>query len=50
MNKKRSVYLLAMIILLIVAVTGWFTTDYLGNIARQGIIEEGRASVLNLSV
>ena len=39
-----------MVILLIVAVTGWFTTDYLGNIARQGIIEEGRASVLTLSV
>ena len=39
-----------MILLLIVAVAGWFATDYLGNKARQEIIGESRASVLTLSI
>jgi len=37
---KRLFYLLPIILLLIIAVTGWFATDYLGNIARQEIISE----------
>ena len=39
-----------MILLLIVAVAGWFATDYLGNKARQEIIGESRASALTLSI
>jgi len=39
-----------MILLLIVAVAGWFATDYLGNKARQEIIGESRTSVLTLSI
>ncbi len=35
---------------MIVAATGWFATDYLGNNARQEIIGENRASALTLSV
>lgn len=38
-----------MIFLLIVAVAGWYATDYLGNQARQEIISENQASVLTLS-
>jgi PAS domain S-box-containing protein len=38
-----------MILLLIVAVAGWFATDYLGNKAWQEIIKENHASVLTLS-
>jgi diguanylate cyclase (GGDEF)-like protein/PAS domain S-box-containing protein len=38
-----------MILLLIIAVAGWFATDYLGNEARQEIISESQASVLTLS-
>jgi diguanylate cyclase (GGDEF)-like protein/PAS domain S-box-containing protein len=43
-------YTLALILLLIVAVAGWFATDYLGNDARHNIIRESQASVLTLSV
>jgi diguanylate cyclase (GGDEF)-like protein/PAS domain S-box-containing protein len=39
-----------MILLLIVAVTGWFATDYLGRKARQEIIGESRTSLLTVSV
>ncbi len=39
-----------MILLLIVAVAGWFATDYLGNKARQEIIGENQASILTLSI
>ena len=39
-----------MILLLIVVVTGWFATVYLGNKARQEIIGESQASVLTLSI
>lgn len=39
-----------MILLLIVAIAGWFATDYLGNKARQEIIGESQASVLTLSI
>jgi diguanylate cyclase (GGDEF)-like protein/PAS domain S-box-containing protein len=49
MNKRRFFYSLPMLLLLIVAVAGWFATDYLGNKARQEIIGESRASVLTLS-
>jgi diguanylate cyclase (GGDEF)-like protein/PAS domain S-box-containing protein len=49
MNKKRFFYSLPFILLLIVAVVGWFTTDYLGNQAQQEIIGESQASVLTLS-
>jgi diguanylate cyclase (GGDEF)-like protein/PAS domain S-box-containing protein len=49
MNKRHLIYSLPVILLLIIAVTGWFATDYLGNQARQEIISEGRASVLTLS-
>jgi len=49
MNKRRFFYLLPIILLLIVAVAGWFATDYLGNKARQEIIGESQAAVLALS-
>src|SRR5271169_4263302 len=48
MNKRHFIYSLP-VILLIIAVTGWFATDYLGNQARKEIISEGHASVLTLS-
>ncbi len=51
MNKRHSIiYFLSMIFLLIVAVAGWFGTDYLGKKARQEIIKESQASLLSLSV
>ena len=49
MNKKRYLYSLPVILLLIIAVAGWFAMDYLGNQARKEIISEGHASVLTLS-
>jgi two-component system C4-dicarboxylate transport sensor histidine kinase DctB len=49
MNKRRFFYSLPVILLLIVAVAGWFATDYLGNKARQAIISESQAAVLALS-
>jgi diguanylate cyclase (GGDEF)-like protein/PAS domain S-box-containing protein len=50
MNKRHFFYLLPMILLLIVAVAGWFVTDYISNDIRQEIIGESQASVLTLSV
>ena len=50
MNKRHFIYSLPMILLLIVAVAGWFATDYLGNKARQEIIAESQASALTLSI
>ena len=50
MSKRRFLYSLLIILLLIVAVAGWFATDYLGNKARQEIIGESQASALTLSV
>jgi len=50
MKKRLFLYLLPLILLLIVAVAGWFATDYLGNKARQEIIGESRASALTLSI
>ncbi|MEI7638923.1 MAG: diguanylate cyclase [Syntrophus sp. (in: bacteria)] len=50
MNKRLFIYSLLVILLMIVAATGWFATDYLGNNARQEIIGENRASALTLSV
>ncbi len=50
MNKRHYFYSLLIILLLIVAVIGWFATDYLGNQARQEIISEGRASALTISI
>jgi diguanylate cyclase (GGDEF)-like protein/PAS domain S-box-containing protein len=49
MNKRHFFYSLPMIFLLIVAIAGWFATDYLGNKARQEIISESQATVLALS-
>ncbi len=49
MNKKRLIYSLPIIILLIVVIAGWFATDYLGNKARQEIVSESQASILTLS-
>ena len=49
MNKRHYFYSLLMILLLIVAVAGWFATDYLGNKARHEIISESQASELTLS-
>ena len=50
MNRRHLFYSLPMILLLIVVVAGWFATDYLGNKARQEIIEESRSSVSILSI
>ena len=50
MSKRRLFYSLVIILLLVVAVAGWFATDYLGNKARQEIIGENRALVLTLSI
>ena len=50
MNKRHLLYSILMILLLIVAVAGWFATDYLGNKARQNIIGENRASALTISI
>jgi PAS domain S-box-containing protein len=50
MNRRRFLYSLPVILLLIVVVAGWFTTDNLGNKARQEIIGESHASVLTLSI
>ena len=49
MNKRLLFYSLPVILLLIVAVAGWFATDYLGNQARQEIIGESQSSTLTLS-
>jgi len=49
LNKKRFLYSLPVIILLMVVIAGWFATDYLGNQARQEIISESQASMLTLS-
>ena len=50
LSNKRLFYSLLIILLLSVAVAGWFTTDYLGNKAQQEIIGESEASALTLSV
>jgi len=50
MNKRRIFYLLPMILLLIVAIAGWFATDYLGNQARQEVTRNSEASSLTLWV
>jgi len=50
MNKRHLFYSLPVILLLIVAVVGWFVTDYLGNQARQEIIEDSRSDASTLSI
>ncbi len=50
MNKRYFIFSFLAILLLIVAVAGWFAKDYLGNKAREEIIGESRASVLTLSI
>ena len=50
MNKRRFLYSVPIILLLIVVAAGWFATDYLGNQARQEIIKESRASALTLHI
>jgi PAS domain S-box-containing protein len=49
LSKRRFFYSLLIILLLIVAIAGGFATYYLGNMARQEIIEESQASALTLS-
>jgi PAS domain S-box-containing protein len=50
LNKRRFIYSVPIILLLIASVAGWFATDYLGNSARQEIIKESRASTLTLAI
>jgi diguanylate cyclase (GGDEF)-like protein/PAS domain S-box-containing protein len=50
MNKRRFLYSVPIILMLIVVAAGWFATDYLGNQARQEIIKESRASALTLHI
>ena len=50
LNKRRFFYSIPVILLLIVAVAGWFATDKLGNKARQEIIGESHASALTVSI
>jgi diguanylate cyclase (GGDEF)-like protein/PAS domain S-box-containing protein len=50
MNRKHLIYSVLMILLLIVIISGWFATDYLGNKARQEIIEESSGDALTLSI
>jgi diguanylate cyclase (GGDEF)-like protein/PAS domain S-box-containing protein len=50
MNTKQFSHSLPIILLVIVAVAGWFATDHLDSKARQEIIGESQASVLTLSV
>jgi hypothetical protein len=50
MNNKHFFYSVPLILLMLTAITGWFTTDYLGNKARQEIIEESRSSAFTLSI
>ncbi len=50
MDKKRFLYSIPFILLLSTAVTGWFTTDYLGKKARHEIMAESQASLLALSI
>jgi diguanylate cyclase (GGDEF)-like protein/PAS domain S-box-containing protein len=50
MNKRRFFYSLLILLVLIVAVAGWFATDYLGNEARQKIIGESRGDASILSI
>ncbi|MCX5881117.1 MAG: PAS domain S-box protein, partial [Deltaproteobacteria bacterium] len=50
MNKRRIFYLLPTILTLIVVVSGWFATDFLGNKARQEITEQSQASISTLSI
>jgi diguanylate cyclase (GGDEF)-like protein/PAS domain S-box-containing protein len=50
MGKRHFIYALPVILVLIVAVVGWFVTDYLGNEAREEIRGESAASSLTLSI
>jgi diguanylate cyclase (GGDEF)-like protein/PAS domain S-box-containing protein len=50
MSKRHVIYSLPMILLLTVAVAGWFATDYLGKNAQQKIIGESQTAVLTLSI
>jgi len=50
MKKRHLLYSLLIMLLLIVALAGWFATKYLGNRAREAIIRESQASVLTLSI
>jgi PAS domain S-box-containing protein len=49
MVKRRYDIPVPLILLLVVAVVGWFATDNLGNKARQEIIKESQVSALSLS-
>jgi len=50
MIKRRLLYSLPIVFLLIAAVAGWFATDYLGNTARQEMVAENRADAIALSI
>jgi PAS domain S-box-containing protein len=48
-NKRRILYSITIILLLIATISGWFVTVYVGNKARQEIVGESQTSVSNLS-
>ena len=50
MNQRRYFYVFPMILLLVVAVAGWFATEYLGNKVRLEIIEQSRSSALSVEL
>jgi PAS domain S-box-containing protein len=50
LNKKRFLYALPIVLLLVVVIAGWFATDYLGNKARQEIIKDSRGDASSLSI
>ncbi len=50
MKTRRYLYALSGILLLIVAVAGWFAVDRLGDNARQQVIKENRAAASVVSI
>lgn len=50
MIKRRLLYSLPIVFLLIAAVAGWFATDYIGNKSRQEIVAESLADTLALTI
>ncbi len=50
MIKRRLLYSLPIVFLLIAAVAGWFATDYLGNKSRQEMVAESLADTLALTI
>jgi diguanylate cyclase (GGDEF)-like protein/PAS domain S-box-containing protein len=50
MAKRRFLYLVPIVFLLIAAVAGWFATDYIGNKSRQEMVAESLADTLALTI